>query len=151
MDHCPHFYDLADGLNDYEKESDCIGSANLLLGFIERNKPSPDFHKSEEYYNKSIEAGGTNECAARSYKSKMLIDKGDFEQATVVAEQLCQVCGNGAFDDIYGTAVRQAKSEFQSIGSDIVVWPCADPPSASASHSSGFLSLVFLFLHFLLF
>lgn len=151
MDHCPDFYDLGDGLNDDEKESDCIGSTNLLLGFIERNKPSPDFDKSEEYYDIAIEAGGTNECAARSYKSKMLIDKGDFEQATVVAEELCQVCGNGAFDDIYGTAVRQAKSEFQAIGADVVEWPCADPLSGSASRSDGLLSLVFLFLHFLLF
>ena len=81
----------------------------------------------------------------------MLIDKGDFENATVVAEELCQVCGNGAFDDIYGTAVRQAKSEFQAIASDDLVWPCADPPSGSASRSGGFLSLAFLFLHFLLF
>ena len=59
MDHCPDFYDLGAGLNENEKESDCIGSSNLLLGFIERNKPSPDFDKSEEYYDKAIEAGGT--------------------------------------------------------------------------------------------
>lgn len=150
--HCPDFYDFqADGLDDTEKERDCIGSSNLLLGFIERNKPTPDFEKSEEYYNKAIEVGGTNECAARSYKSKMFLDKGDYEKAVLTAEELCDVCGVGGANDVYGTAVRQAKSEFLVMDSDIVAWPCKEPDnSAATSQASGLISLAFLFLRFIL-
>lgn len=150
MDHCPNFYDLSDGLNDDEDKRDCIGSSNLLLGFIERNKPIPDYNKSAEYYNNAIKVGGTNECAARSYKSKMLLDKGDYEQATLAAEELCQVCGNGTFGDIYGTAVRQARSEFIAIGAG-VEWPCSIPISEGASRPHCLLPLLFLLLHFVLF
>ena len=146
LEHCPNFNDISVDENISSKQDDCIAAGNLLLGFIERSKPIPDFEKSEEYYQKAIDAGGINECAARSYQSKMFLDKKDYFNATKAATVLCQVCGNGAADDLHGVSVRQAKSEFDAIAA---VWPCAEkvaPLSSSAPSIFHFESCIILLL-----
>lgn len=143
LDHCPEFYDLggsAQNLND-----DCVGAANTLLGFIERKKPIPDYTMSEKYYRIAIDAGGLSECDARSYLTKMFLDKGDFENATTNGAELCQVCGNGNFDDPYGPSVRQARNAFEHSPLD---WPCPQVMAASSSPVHDVSLLLFLFVLF---
>merc|ERR1712232_893184 len=136
------FYDLDAAA--ITKKDDCVGASNTLLGYIDRRKPIPDWEEAEGYYQTAIESGGTNECAARSYISKLFLDKGDYENAKIQADELCLACGNGDYGDPYEASVRQAKSDFDAIG-DAVVWPCPEMSTSSGAKVLNIFPDIFVF------
>ncbi len=132
LDHCPSFADLSNS----PTQADCEGAIYTLMGFVSRKRPLPNYDKAEEYYQMAIDGGGVNECAARSYLTKMYLDKAEYVNATKSANDLCETCGNGGENDIYGTSVRQAKYAFDSLHESVgVSWP-TDGPCATGFVSS---------------
>lgn len=122
LDHCPSFEDLS----PEPSQEDCEGSIYTLMGFVYRKRPIPQYDKAEHYYDLAIKTGGINECAARSYMTKMHLSKEDYESATVNANQLCEICGN--IDGPFGSSVRQAKYEFDILPKEVNVgWPTVGP------------------------
>mmetsp|Transcript_5584 Transcript_5584/g.8577 ORF Transcript_5584/g.8577 Transcript_5584/m.8577 type:complete len:622 (-) Transcript_5584:314-2179(-) len=133
LDHCPSFLDTTG--NNVTVE-DCEGAIYTLMGYVSRKRPIPRYDESEHYYRLAIDGGGANECAARSYLTKMYLDKQDFDNATLSANELCQVCGKGEDNDLFGTSVRQTKAAFEEAGA-VVSWPetgpCATVPTTAPS------------------
>lgn len=142
IDHCPR---MAMDVWEDATIQDCHSILFLLLGFVNRKRPVPQFEEAEKYYRFAIYGNETsenttsfpeideqttefvpltsrNECAARSYLSKLFIDKEDYEMAMIEAQHLCTRC-QFAGDDAR-MAMRQAKSEFDLISNSTgIQWP----------------------------
>ena len=135
---------------------DCTSILYLLLGFINRKRPIPKWENAEHYYRLAINDSNAtnitisevesvnnsnnhmfltsrNECAARSYLSKLFLDKGDFKSATKEADILCYRCDgkfviDGDSDIVRNSAtiaIKQAKYEFDIMSESgwNVQWP----------------------------
>ena len=165
IDHCPH---MAMDVWEDATIQDCHSILYLLLGFVNRKRPLPQFEEAEKYYRFAIYGNETsetttsfpeidmqttdfvpltsrNECAARSYLSKLFIDKGDFEMAMLEAQHLCTRC-HSAGDNDARMAMRQAKYEFDLISNSStgsIQWPQSEeclnilnqPPSSSGGQN----------------
>jgi len=131
LDHCPSFDDISPD----SSLSDCEGAVYTLMGFVSRTRPIPQYEEAESYYELAIESGGVNECAARSYLTKLHLSKEAYENATKAANGLCEVCGNK--NDGFGASIRQAKYEFDLLSNTTnVSWPTEG--SCASLHPSVF-------------
>lgn len=153
LDHCPGFMDLISGTNNVDNDytnndtalievqqhtADCNATIQTLMAVVSRNRQpfqSRYYDEALGYYEAALDAAVTVpvECVARSYLTKLYLQRELYDNATVEAQTLCEVCRLGAPEDPNGVAVRQAKHEFGvlqhkilGLGANPPSWPCPE-------------------------
>eukprot|EP00392_Amoebophrya_sp_AT5.2_P012405 g12508.t1 len=151
----PHCKDLAaagDGGNGALASADwfpeAANSVSLCEAFVEadigyayRKRPTPNYAKAEEYYDKAL-AIKPDFCAALSYKTGMYVQMGDASRAHGYFPSACSSCGDKSLDmEMLKAAYDEKGWKYpcgtDCSGSDCIAYQMTIAPSVGGSTAAG--------------